>query len=701
MPLSQRFSPFKIGGSANPFSGILDDIRVYNDDLNHTEILQIYGLGGGDFNNIEIIGEGTTKISAIQEGNNFYAPAIPVDNYLTVIKADQSISFAPIVDHAVGDFPFHLEANASSGLPIQFATSDPTKATVTGNKVYIHAPGTVTVTAMQVGDNRFNPATTVDQNFTIGYSNLFSDSAPGLQLWFDANDVNADYEPDVPFDFISGNRVSMWADKSGKTNNPIQAIVNQMPRWTPLSLNKKPIVSFDSNSGEIFNIQNAVANPEFIFIVHKQNNTGSSKVLGGDLSTTNPDGFFSLEAASGGIEIISEESTSNWTVNSMRIVPDGQSLWINGRVVGSDADSSSALALDKVGEAFNGEVAEVLVYNESVNAVNRQKIEGYLAHKWGLVSSLDPIHPYSFSPPSFGGPQTISFPPLVDKAMGDDSFPLLAVASSGLPVTYISSNPSVATVVGNIVTLTGKGATTITAMQLGDERYNPASPVSRILTVIHPGVKDDQIITFEIIPEKVRDDPAFELNASAISSGNNHAVFNLPVSFNVVSGPASVNSVGVVTLNGLEGNVTITASQSGSAYVNPAPSVTQTFYVSAKQRQEIRFPAFGELGGLRDTPRGHRPLILQGVRSTSGIPLQITSSAPEVVRIFKGNQIIPLQVGTAILTFHAPGNASFVVAESVSKSINVIEPSKQAWRRFRQGDVRYFKTENRFIERLL
>jgi hypothetical protein len=188
--------------------------------------------------------------------------------------------------------------------------------------------------------------------------------------------------------------------------------------------------------------------------------------------------------------------------------------------------------------------------------------------------------------------------------MGDASFPLLAVASSGLPISYISSNPSVATVVGNIVTLTGKGSTTITAMQLGDERYDPALPVSRILTVIHPGVKDDQMITFEMIPEKVRDDPAFELNASAVSTGNNHSVFNLPVSFEVVSGPASVNTVGVVTLNGLEGNVTITASQSGSAYVNAAPSITQTFYVSAKQRQEIRFPEVGEPGGLRDTPRG-------------------------------------------------------------------------------------------------
>jgi hypothetical protein len=238
-------------------------------------------------------------------------------------------------------------------------------------------------------------------------------------------------------------------------------------------------------------------------------------------------------------------------------------------------------------------------------------------------------------------------------------------------------------------------------MQLGDERYDPALPVSRILTVIHPGVKDDQMITFEMIPEKVRDDPAFELNASAVSTGNNHSVFNLPVSFELVSGPASVNTVGVVTLNGLEGNVTITASQSGSAYVNAAPSITQTFYVSAKQRQEIRFPEVGEPGGLRDTPRGHRPLVLQGVRSTSGIPLQITSSAPDIVRIFKGNQIIPLKVGTALLTFYAPGNASFVVAESDSKSINIVAPSKQVWRQFRQGDVRYQGIQGPFINRTL
>ena len=290
---------------------------------------------------------------------------------------------------------------------------------------------------------------------------------------------------------------------------------------------------------------------------------------------------------------------------------------------------------------------------------------------------------------------------MVDKAFGDDSFPLLAVATSGLPIAYISSNPSVATIVGNFVTINGKGSATITAMQLGDDRYHPADPISRVLTVIHPGIKDDQNISFETIPEKVRDDPAFELNATAVSSGINHQIFNLPVSFTVNYGPASVDSVGVVTLDGLEGNVSITASQSGSAYLNPATPVTQVFYVSSKQRQEIRFPALGELGGLRNTPRGHRPLILQGVRSTSGIPLQISSSDPSIVRVFKGSQIIPLKEGTVDLTFNAPGNNSFVAAEEVSQSINIIAPSKSAWRLFRQGDVRYYKTEERFIQRLL
>jgi hypothetical protein len=698
MPLDQRYSNLKLGSSVNPFDGLVDDLRVYKSSLSLADLSQIFGQGGGDFNQLELVGSGTTKIVASQSGTDVYAQAVPVPNYLTVIKVPQSMSFASIVDHSVGDFPFLLEANATSGLSVSFSTSDPTRAVINGNQVQIFGPGEVTITAIQAGDSRFEPAQPVSRSFTIGFGNLFSDSAPGLKLWLDANDVNGDYNRDDQYDFIFGYKVSMWADKSGNTNNPIQAVDGNMTRWLPNTLNEKPVVSFDA--GQSFDIQNSVPSPQFVFIVHRQSSTGASYVLGGDLATTGPDGFFELSHASENVRIVSETPSNYWAVNSLRVVPNGQSLWINGEIVGADSYSQGAIAFDQLGQTFMGEIAEVLVFDQAVNSVNRKKIEGYLAHKWGLKDQLGLLHPYHTDPPAFGGPQTISFPVLVDKAVGDATFPLLALSSSGLPVSYVSSNPSVAVVVGNYVTVLGAGSTTITAMQMGDDRYHPASPVSRVLHVVPPGVKDDQYITFQPIPEKVRDDPAFELNATAISSGVNHPVYSLPVTFTVVSGPASVNAAGVLVLDGMEGNVSITATQSGSAYVKAAAPVTQIFEVSSRQRQEIRFPAPGT-GGLRLTPRGHRPLVLQGVSVTSGLPVQITSSDPSIAQVFRGSRVIPRKSGTVTLTFNSPGNAFFVPAEPQTKSFTVVEPSRSVWKAFRRGDVRYQNITSRFSSRLL
>jgi len=79
--------------------------------------------------------------------------------------------------------------------------------------------------------------------------------------------------------------------------------------------------------------------------------------------------------------------------------------------------------------------------------------------------------------------QTISFDALPDKQEGATSFALSATAGSGLPVSYTSSDPTVATVSGNTVTITGIGITTITAAQAGDATYLPADNVNQPLTV--------------------------------------------------------------------------------------------------------------------------------------------------------------------------------------------------------------------------
>ncbi|MTI37972.1 choice-of-anchor D domain-containing protein, partial [Fulvivirga lutimaris] len=63
--------------------------------------------------------------------------------------------------------------------------------------------------------------------------------------------------------------------------------------------------------------------------------------------------------------------------------------------------------------------------------------------------------------------QSITFDALAAKTVGNADFDLSATASSGLAVTYTSSDVSVATVSGNIVTVVGAGSTEITASQAG------------------------------------------------------------------------------------------------------------------------------------------------------------------------------------------------------------------------------------------
>jgi hypothetical protein len=82
------------------------------------------------------------------------------------------------------------------------------------------------------------------------------------------------------------------------------------------------------------------------------------------------------------------------------------------------------------------------------------------------------------------GSHTITFGSLPNKQVWDAAFSLTASASSGLTVTYTSSNLNVATVSGNTVTLVGDGTTVIRASQSGNSNWNVATEVEQTLTVL-------------------------------------------------------------------------------------------------------------------------------------------------------------------------------------------------------------------------
>jgi hypothetical protein len=79
---------------------------------------------------------------------------------------------------------------------------------------------------------------------------------------------------------------------------------------------------------------------------------------------------------------------------------------------------------------------------------------------------------------------------------GNAPLALSASASSGLPVIFTVSDPTLATISGNTVIFTGTGTVTITATQPGNNDYNTATPVSYTITIYNGSAFHSGIAVF-------------------------------------------------------------------------------------------------------------------------------------------------------------------------------------------------------------
>jgi hypothetical protein len=179
-------------------------------------------------------------------------------------------------------------------------------------------------------------------------------------------------------------------------------------------------------------------------------------------------------------------------------------------------------------------------------------------------AALPPIPP----PPQ---DQTISFSPIGPQTFGNPPFALVAVSSSGLPVSFsIVSGPAM--VAGDMLTITGAGTVVVRASASGGTsdsgvNYRPADDVDQPFVV----AQASQAITFGALADRTLGSAPFALGATA-SSG-------LPVSFSIVSGPATISG-DTVTMTGA-GIVTVRGSQAGDANYLAATPVDQSFTVIA------------------------------------------------------------------------------------------------------------------------
>ncbi len=246
--------------------------------------------------------------------------------------------------------------------------------------------------------------------------------------------------------------------------------------------------------------------------------------------------------------------------------------------------------------------------------------------------------------------QTISFSAIPSKVANAADFNLGATSTSGLQVTYTSSNTAVATIVNNNIHIVGYGSAVITASQLGNAVFSPATDVTQTLTVT--GLS--QTINFASIPSKVVNATP-DFNPGATSTSGLQVTYT---SSNTAVATIVNNNIHIVGY----GTSTITATQSGNAVYYAATSVSQTLTVTGIA-QTITFAALPAkiLGDVDFAP---------GATASSALAISYSSSNAAVATIVN-NIIHIVGTGTASITASQIGNNIYKSATSVNQTLTV------------------------------
>lgn len=255
---------------------------------------------------------------------------------------------------------------------------------------------------------------------------------------------------------------------------------------------------------------------------------------------------------------------------------------------------------------------------------------------------------------SLTGPvgQLITFNGFTDLQPGQE-YTFSVTASSGLPVTLTSSDPSVIEISGNKLIVHKPGTVTFSASQGGDVDFNPSSET---LTVVIPRLT--QTLTFEAIANKTMLDAPFDVVAS--SSAGLHVMFE-----SSDATIADISTEGKITIK-KAGTVTITASQPGTEIYDAVTPISRTFTIS-KVGQDINFD-FITTKIISDGS------ILLAATSTSGLAVAYTSTSNHISIV--GNAVSFISPGQVSITASQPGNDIYNAATPVTRSfcINPLKP---------------------------
>ena len=616
---------------------------------------------------LKIMGAGSCIVTAFQSGNNIFNPSNILIKTIKIEKLIQTVDFKlpPTLKLDISEIV--LDENATSKLPVSISSSDTNVAKYESGILKIMGAGICVLTVSQDGNALYNPAKPlnkilkveklnqiidfdVPQTIYVGDSNIsiLSSSNSNLPIEFELTDTNL---LTVKNGIINALQEGIciitgvqWGNAMYNSSNVVSKKINIIKHEQSILTNIPSSLLF----GETFSNITSQASSG-LTIKYESSDSTIATFENGELHAMNT-GFCTITASQiGNFKYIQAENV----LIPFEVKRANQfiswDLQKNATYLDSDIDlyatSSSGLVVDFV--SADTSIVKIVDKKLHIVGVGSTSIMAYQKGDKQYNEALPILYDFTVDKAN----QNIDFTTNLNLIYNSENVILQATASSLLPVSYSSSDSAIIDVIsGNTLQIKKPGNCTITAIQAGNNLYNPANSIQQTIQVD----KANQKLIFSSIDFIEYKDtiinPVIDVSSGldvVFSSSNPTVIEIIDNKFHIVG----------------TGQCTISANQFGNEYYYPSNSFSHDIIVE-KAHQTIEFDT------LIPIYLSNKQIDLTA-KASSGL-LVVFSSSDTSIAIIKNGKVIIKKTGLVIIKANQAGNNNYLAAYQVAKMLTVL-----------------------------
>lgn len=233
---------------------------------------------------------------------------------------------------------------------------------------------------------------------------LWTPAEIATELWLDSQDSNSFV--------LDGLSVNEWGDKSGNNRTLLAGdLASKRPTLLSGGINNNQCVSFDGVDD--YMAVESTHNTKTLFVVFKILDvvTQLQNIITTQVDGTQPYMYIQVDATTlkvyGGSYADAKLGLVPGETILIQYTKDvDKKAYIDGSLVLSEAKGNTTIKngfiiglVPDFGAFPEMYMGEIVALDSEPNDILRQKIEGYLAYKWGLTTNLPVTHPYKNTPP--------------------------------------------------------------------------------------------------------------------------------------------------------------------------------------------------------------------------------------------------------------------------------------------------------------